>query len=167
MLRREFVKTGTLTTLFSSLFPVFSLRRSSPRPEKPPDDKQACRDGGHDQGCNRCGPRRYWTVQRITEAVDTWAVWPGFTADTCGRCRRTANIPAAGSWCCCCGHYNILPWHGHQISHERPDIGPPRWVIHRGIDRSKWWAEQKKWIQNYQRVFAEARQAALKRVRKC
>lgn len=66
-----------------------------------------------------------WSQEKIIEAATTWANFNGFTADTCWKCKRTANVLAGGpGWFCVCGYYSTLPWSGHQIPHDNPDLGP-------------------------------------------
>ena len=55
-----------------------------------------------------------------------WHNFNGFTAATCGSCKKTANIPQGAGWFCACEHYNVLPFSGMNIPHLRPDYGPTR-----------------------------------------
>ena len=50
----------------------------------------------------------------------------GFTAETCGSCKATANVLAGNpGWFCPCGHFNTQSWNHHQIPHDEPTYGPP------------------------------------------
>ena len=78
------------------------------------------------------GPRSY-TAPEIREML-RWANFNGFTADSCGKCRKTVNVLAGGpGFFCACGHYNIQSWHCFQIPHERPDYGPAQATIQEGL----------------------------------
>jgi hypothetical protein len=67
-----------------------------------------------------------YSVEKIQEMA-AWTNFQGFTADTCGKCKKTANLLAGGAgWFCPCGHFNVLPWSNMQIPHDLPDYGPPR-----------------------------------------
>jgi RNA polymerase subunit RPABC4/transcription elongation factor Spt4 len=53
----------------------------------------------------------------------------GFTADSCGNCKKTVNVICAGpGWICPnCGAFNTQNWSGNaMIPHENPDMGPTR-----------------------------------------
>ncbi|MBU0963982.1 hypothetical protein KKC06_03000, partial [Patescibacteria group bacterium] len=51
----------------------------------------------------------------------------GFTAVTCGKCKKKANVLVGGQgWICTCEHYNVQVIHGANIPHENPDLGPTR-----------------------------------------
>ena len=70
-------------------------------------------------------------------AIYSWhhhgAVPGPLTASSCGKCKATANVRAVAGWFCPCGHYNILPWHNHQIPHEDPTYGPSRAAIQEAL----------------------------------
>ena len=66
-----------------------------------------------------------YSAEKIAE-MRTWLFFAGFTAASCGQCRKTANVPCGPGWSCPCGGFNMLPWSGSQIPHESPDYGPPR-----------------------------------------
>lgn len=78
------------------------------------------------------------TADEIVEARTSWANYPGFTADSCGKCLTLVNVLAGGgSWFCAnCGHLNLMCWAGHQIPHEHPDFGPTLTVIREGHERT-------------------------------
>ena len=82
-----------------------------------------------------------WTPEKIAEAVATWHNWPGFSGESCGNCRATANVLAGGpGWFCpvcevvvdtgddekllVSEEYNCQSWSCHQMPHENPDYGP-------------------------------------------
>lgn len=69
-----------------------------------------------------------YTESEIVDAIETWANYPGFTADKC-KCGLTANVLIGPGWFCTCGHYNILPFYNSQIPHDKPDLGPRRSTI--------------------------------------
>jgi len=69
-----------------------------------------------------------FTKEEIAEMA-TWPYFRGFTADSCGRCKKTANVLWGAGYFCPCGHYNILSWYYTQIPHEAPYYGPSRQVI--------------------------------------
>jgi len=85
---------------------------------------------------------KQYTANEITEMSDTWQNYNGFTGETCGKCKKTANVFAYGAgWFCDCGNYNVQSFSSFQIPHENPDIGTPRSVIAEGHKNSKKHAE--------------------------
>jgi len=49
----------------------------------------------------------------------------GYTAEACGKCRKKANVLNGGhGWFCTCGHFNMQSFHGANIPHKDPDLGP-------------------------------------------
>ncbi len=72
-----------------------------------------------------------FTHEQIVTAIKTWANYPGFSAETCGQCKRKVNVLAGGpGWFCICEHYNAQVIHGAQIPHEKPNLGPTRATIY-------------------------------------
>lgn len=60
---------------------------------------------------------------------------PGFTAGSCGKCKKTANFPAGGvGFVCTCGHFNIGLIFDMFIPHEIPDLGPSAQTIKDGYE---------------------------------
>lgn len=77
-----------------------------------------------------------FTVDKIVEARTTWAMFNGFSGESCGRCLAEANVLAGGpGWFCGCGHYNVQSWSCHQIPHEHPDHGPSQATIGKAYEK--------------------------------
>lgn len=73
-----------------------------------------------------------YSTEKIAE-MSTWPYYQGFTADTCGSCKKTANVLAGDpGWFCACGHFNVLPFHGSRIPYDSPDLGPSQEIIKEG-----------------------------------
>jgi len=67
-----------------------------------------------------------------------WGRFEGFTASSCGGCHKTANVVnGTAGWFCVCGHFNVLPWTGFIIPHEKPDLGPSSNKIQSAYSRAK------------------------------
>lgn len=66
-----------------------------------------------------------------------WPHFNGFTADRCGGCEKTANVPCAAGWFCQCGYYNILSWGNHDIPHKAPELGPSRERIEAAVKTAR------------------------------
>jgi hypothetical protein len=79
-----------------------------------------------------------FTAEEIAEAVDTWANFTGFSGETCGECRKTANVLCGPGWLCVCGHYNVQRFHPRH-PHPSPDLGPDAEIIGRGYRASERW----------------------------
>ena len=78
------------------------------------------------------GPKAF-TADEIRDAQQTWTYSNGFSGESCGSCKATANVLAGGpGWFCGCGHYNVQSWSHHQIPHDSPDYGPTQAVIAEG-----------------------------------
>lgn len=78
-----------------------------------------------------------YTSEEITEMADTWANFSGFSGETCGNCRKTANVFALGAgWFCDCGHYNVQSYSHSNRPWKNPDMGTPRDVIAKGFKNS-------------------------------
>jgi len=66
----------------------------------------------------------------------------GFTADICGKCWKTANVPAYHGWHCSCGHFNALAFSERWIPHLQPMYKVTRailtldWLYHKLRGRS-------------------------------
>ena len=59
--------------------------------------------------------------------------YQGFSAETCGHCKATANVLSDNAgWFCVCGHYNLQNWSHHQRPHKQPDYGPSMTTILEG-----------------------------------
>ena len=85
---------------------------------------------------------KVYTAQEITEKADMWMNYNGFTGETCGDCKKTANVLARGNgWECDCGHLNDQSWTNFFIPYEHPDMGTPRGVIVEGHEASEKHAE--------------------------
>lgn len=70
-----------------------------------------------------------WTTERLDAVMRDPALC--FTASSCGKCKKTANVVATNAgWFCACGGYNVLPWSGYVAPHYRPDLGPTADDIH-------------------------------------
>ena len=79
-----------------------------------------------------------WDVPKIADAVRTWNSFDGFTAETCGKCKATANVlGGCPGWFCPCGHYNCQSWNCHTIPHAHPTYGPDRQVILDGVAQGR------------------------------
>lgn len=73
-----------------------------------------------------------FSVEKIAE-MSTWQYYQGFVGETCGNCRKTANVLAGGpGWICPCGHYNAQLLCGGPMPHEIPDYGPTAETIRKG-----------------------------------
>lgn len=65
-----------------------------------------------------------YTSDQIRQAVSNHR-YMGWGAESCGSCRKTANVLAGGpGWFCPCGQYNVQSWSHRQFPHEAPDYGP-------------------------------------------
>jgi hypothetical protein len=65
-----------------------------------------------------------YSIEKIRE-MKQWPGFNGFTAESCGSCKATANVLAGGpGWFCPCGHFNVQSWSGFQIPHRAPTYGP-------------------------------------------
>ncbi|MBU0598443.1 hypothetical protein KKF61_05675, partial [Patescibacteria group bacterium] len=59
-----------------------------------------------------------FTEQEIIDACNR-VNFNGFTAVTCGKCKKKANVLVGGQgWICTCEHYNVQVIHGANIPHE-------------------------------------------------
>ncbi len=77
------------------------------------------------------------TVEQIAE-MHTWANYNGWTAVSCGQCKKTVNVLSyAAGWFCPCGAYNNQSWTQTFIPHETPDYGPSLAVIAEGHRQGK------------------------------
>lgn len=85
-------------------------------------DAGAVRTGAH----GHKPPRKYSLAWSATKMRDYFRTVPSFcfTADTCARCRKTANVCDGAGWVCECGAFNILPWRNQRRPHVAPDYGP-------------------------------------------
>lgn len=82
--------------------------------------------------------RDEYTKEQIVNAVKTWANYPGFSAETCGQCKRKANVLAGSpGWFCDNGHYNVQALSGFDIPHEKPDLGPTRATIYAAHEEAR------------------------------
>ena len=78
-----------------------------------------------------------YTAEEITEMADIWANDQSFTGETCGKCKKTANVFAGGAeWFCDCGHYNVQSFGSFNMPHNFPDMGTPSKVIKLGYENS-------------------------------
>lgn len=111
-------------------------------------DKPECKDDGYQHCVYRVGPKcegyekasgiEIYSIARITEMSDTWRNYNGFTGETCGVCKKTANVLALGpGWVCDCKHFNVQSFIYVQIPHDNPDMGTPKSIIVAGHQNSK------------------------------
>lgn len=73
-----------------------------------------------------------YPIEKIAE-MSTWTYYQGFSGESCGKCKATANVLAGGAgWFCPCGHYNFQLLFHHQPPHEMPTYGPSKHSIKEG-----------------------------------
>ncbi len=53
-----------------------------------------------------------------------WLHFMGFSGETCGSCKKTANVPIGPGWFCPCRAFNAMSFSHHQTPYEAPDYGP-------------------------------------------
>jgi hypothetical protein len=84
------------------------------------------------------------TAKQITELIDINPMNTAWFGETCSKCGKTANICGNFGWICPCGGFNIQAFNFGPMTHVSPDFGPSKKTIRAGIDKSKWWKEQKR-----------------------
>lgn len=80
-----------------------------------------------------------FTADQITEAADTWAVFPHFCGETCHSCKKKANVLLSPGWICVCGAFNAQSFSGGPPLHPSPDLGPSTKTIKEAIGKSEKW----------------------------
>lgn len=66
-----------------------------------------------------------------------WGNFRGFSGETCGSCKKTANVPIEAEWFCPCGAFNAMSFNHHQTPHETPDYGPRSGNINRAALKAR------------------------------
>ena len=123
MRRRDFLKVPAL----AMILPYYSgLKLSQAKPI-------GCGIGIGRGDCKHC---YHWTAEGLSRAMDSGFMFPGFSGETCHKCKRTANTLAGeAGWFCCCGEYNCQDLHYHQKPHKHPDLGPTSREIEKGFSQ--------------------------------
>jgi hypothetical protein len=81
---------------------------------------------------------KVYSAEEISEIIDHWKAYVGFSGETCANCPRTANILSGGpGWLCVCGHYNSQFFGTAGSMHPKPDMGPSLGTIVEGKKLSK------------------------------
>ena len=79
-----------------------------------------------------------FSVEKIVDAITTWANFNGFSGESCSKCKKTVNVLGCGpGWFCVCGHYNAQSFSHNQIPHDNPDLGPTKDTIYEAVAKSK------------------------------
>lgn len=77
-----------------------------------------------------------YTPEQLAEMF-TWPRFNGFVGETCGQCKKTANVPHGAGWFCKCGAYNAQFFHGGMMPHEHPDYGVSAEEIRQAVARAR------------------------------
>lgn len=84
-----------------------------------------------------------WSKDKIVEAVTTWNNFNGFTGETCCSCKKKVNVLACGpGWICVCGEFNAQSFHGANIPHDDPDLGPTQTELLEAYAEAKRWRKE-------------------------
>lgn len=65
--------------------------------------------------------------------IAAFAVNLSFSGETCGKCKKTANVLIPESeWRCDCDHFNMLSWRHSRRPYNSPDMGTSLLAINEG-----------------------------------